>query len=55
MEEKPTAPSVQQHRSQIEEEKPPNGGLTAWLQVLGGYFIFFNSWYVENMDCVKIQ
>lgn len=23
---------------------PPNGGLTAWLQVLGSFFLFFNSW-----------
>lgn len=25
---------------------PPNGGLKAWLQVLGSFFLFFNSWYV---------
>jgi len=24
----------------------PNGGLRAWLQVLGAFFLFFNSWYV---------
>lgn len=23
---------------------PPNGGLLAWLQVLGAAFLFFNSW-----------
>lgn len=23
---------------------PPNGGLTAWLQVAGAFFLFFNSW-----------
>ena len=23
---------------------PPNGGLKAWLQVLGSFFLFFNSW-----------
>lgn len=22
----------------------PDGGLTAWLQVLGSFFLFFNSW-----------
>ena len=22
----------------------PNGGLTAWLQVLGSFFLFFNTW-----------
>jgi hypothetical protein len=26
----------------------PNGGLTAWLQVLGAFFLFFNSWYVAR-------
>jgi len=26
------------------EEPPPNGGLDAWLQVLGSFFLFFNSW-----------
>ncbi len=23
---------------------PPNGGFAAWLQVLGSFFLFFNSW-----------
>jgi MFS family permease len=27
---------------------PPDGGLTAWLQVVGGFFAFFNSWGVIN-------
>lgn len=27
---------------------PPNGGLQAWLQVLAGFFLFFNSWGVVN-------
>ncbi len=26
------------------QEPPPNGGLSAWLQVLGSFFLFFNSW-----------
>ncbi|KAK3203221.1 hypothetical protein GRF29_112g563471 [Pseudopithomyces chartarum] len=26
----------------------PNGGLTAWLQVLGAFFLFFNSWGIIN-------
>ncbi|KAB2572588.1 Aspyridones efflux protein apdF [Lasiodiplodia theobromae] len=26
----------------------PNGGFTAWLQVAGAYFLFFNSWGVVN-------
>ena len=24
--------------------EPPNGGLTAWLQIVGAFLIFFNSW-----------
>lgn len=24
--------------------QPPDGGLTAWLQVVGAFFLFFNSW-----------
>jgi MFS family permease len=27
---------------------PPDGGLIAWLQVLGGYFLFFNTWGLIN-------
>jgi hypothetical protein len=23
----------------------PNGGLKAWLQVAGTFFVFFNTWY----------
>jgi hypothetical protein len=31
---------------------PPNGGTTAWLQVLGGFFLFFNTW-VCHINCLK--
>jgi hypothetical protein len=24
----------------------PDGGVRAWLQVLGGFMLFFNTWYV---------
>ncbi|KOS22615.1 Riboflavin transporter MCH5 [Escovopsis weberi] len=27
---------------------PPDGGLMAWLQVLGAFFLFFNSWGIVN-------
>ncbi|KAA8574599.1 hypothetical protein EYC84_006041 [Monilinia fructicola] len=27
----------------------PNGGLLAWLQVVGSFFLFFNSWGIVNM------
>lgn len=26
----------------------PNGGLVAWLQVLGAFFLFFNSWGISK-------
>lgn len=29
---------------------PPNGGLKAWLQVLGSFFIYFNTWGKFNLD-----
>jgi len=25
-------------------EPPPNGGLVAWMQVVGSFFLFFNCW-----------
>ena len=25
----------------------PDGGTRAWLQVLGGFFVLFNSWWVK--------
>jgi hypothetical protein len=38
---KPEASSTVQEHHQI---PAPNGGLRAWLQVLGAHFFFFNSW-----------
>lgn len=32
--------------AQASPPPPPNGGLTAWLQVVGAHFLFFNSWFV---------
>jgi hypothetical protein len=34
---------VQEAASQT-PSPPPNGGLVAWLQVAGAFFLFFNSW-----------
>ena len=31
---------------------PPNGGLTAWLQVAGAFMIFFNTWGLINTFAV---
>ncbi|KAJ5680021.1 hypothetical protein N7536_011160 [Penicillium majusculum] len=32
----------------ITPSPPPNGGVVAWLQVAGAFFLFFNSWGVVN-------
>ena len=34
------------HLSQPSSPGIPDGGVTAWLQVLCGFFLFFNSWSV---------
>ncbi|KAL2861872.1 major facilitator superfamily domain-containing protein [Aspergillus pseudodeflectus] len=49
----PEAPSVPDlERSQPVQKAapppPPDGGSTAWLQVAGAFFLFFNSWGVIN-------
>lgn len=36
-------------------EPPPNGGLTAWLQVAGSFFLFFNCWYVRPLTQVTCK
>lgn len=42
------APSAQDEEKQKPPvggpSPPPNGGLQAWLQVLGGWMLFFNTW-----------
>lgn len=43
--ESPVAPS----EKKIEQpEPPPNGGLLAWMQVAGSFFLFFNCWGTVN-------
>lgn len=29
---------------ELDLKAPPNGGLEAWLQVLGAFFLYFNTW-----------
>lgn len=36
------------HPSVRDASKIPNGGLWAWLQVLGSFFLLFNSWGIIN-------
>ncbi|PSR79696.1 major facilitator superfamily transporter [Coniella lustricola] len=30
------------------KDEPPNGGLRAWLQVLGAFFMYFNTWGIVS-------
>lgn len=34
---------------------PPDGGMKAWLQVIGGYCLFFNTWGLLNTFGVRVQ
>lgn len=44
---------------EINASDVPDGGLWAWLQVLGGFFLLFNTWYVHpfflRKFCLGIQ
>lgn len=46
--EKQTPKDITESSSSAPEVKPartiPNGGLTAWLQVVGAFFLYFNTW-----------
>jgi hypothetical protein len=39
-----TEPAEARHPNVQDASEIPNGGLWAWLQVLGGFFLLFNSW-----------
>ncbi|KAB8556635.1 hypothetical protein FH972_025671 [Carpinus fangiana] len=49
-------PEHGQQLAKVQSEKPsinnissvPNGGTLAWLQVVGGFFLMFNSWGIVN-------
>ncbi|KAH8886516.1 MFS general substrate transporter [Thozetella sp. PMI_491] len=42
------APAVKESAPESPPPPPPNGGLKAWVQVLGAHFLFFNSWGIVN-------
>ena len=42
----PTGPPGHGHVNDL--SSVPNGGLRAWLQVVGAFMLFFNTWYVET-------
>ncbi|KAK5953178.1 hypothetical protein OHC33_005746 [Knufia fluminis] len=44
-----TSPSSStEEKAADEPDPPPNGGLLAWMQVLGSFFLFFNCWGTIN-------
>ena len=48
--EQPSEPKIEQSspKSPTGLAPPPNGGLVAWLQVVGGFMLFFNNWGIVN-------
>ncbi|EED12119.1 monocarboxylate transporter, putative [Talaromyces stipitatus ATCC 10500] len=48
--EQPSEPKIEQPSSKrpTGPPPPPNGGLIAWLQVVGGFMLFFNTWGILN-------
>lgn len=45
----PNSESPEDVNTEVKDE-PPNGGLFAWMQVLGSFMIFFNSWGKFNLN-----
>jgi hypothetical protein len=47
--------ALQRSKSVTNAASIPDGGLVAWLQVLGAFFLLFNSWYVTHSLLVVLQ
>ncbi|CAG8929644.1 unnamed protein product [Penicillium salamii] len=41
-------PSLEKPASNVIDSSPPNGGTRAWFQVVGSFFLFFNTWGIIN-------
>lgn len=37
------------------KQGPPDGGTTAWLQVLGAFFMYFNTWGKHPMSVCCLE
>jgi hypothetical protein len=46
-EENPSSPGISSPGEKELEEVTYDTGFFSWLQVLGSFFLFFNSWYVD--------
>lgn len=42
--EKELEPPTEDLDEEVPFDHPPDGGLKAWLQVVGAFFIFFSTW-----------
>jgi hypothetical protein len=47
--------ALQRSKSVTNAASIPDGGLVAWLQVLGAFFLLFNSWYVVHLPLVAVR
>lgn len=53
--EKAIKPSTEPLQQETIIPKAPDGGLQAWLQVLGGFIIYFNTWYSRSSRALLIM
>lgn len=51
--EKTESQTQQQLQAAVKDEITYDEGLVPWLQVLGSFFLFFNSWYVLESVCAE--
>lgn len=49
-EENANVPNTSNSPAEKEPELTFDTGLHTWLQVLGSFFLFFNSWYEHNLQ-----
>ena len=42
------SPMNSSKESKLPSSEAPNGGLSAWLQVAGAFFLYFNTWWVSK-------
>lgn len=47
-----SSPEPKSEESQPPPNPIPNGGFIAWLQVVGSFMAFLNTWYVLSVPCL---
>jgi len=48
-------PVVSRQASGKDADAIPNGGFWAWMQVLGSFFLMFNTWGIINSKCISTK